>query len=674
MNIPTDQHEPIKEKIKGLFEHYRREYPNTKMILITPLSDGGDRIAAHAAMESGVMLAPVLPMKLDKYCETFVGYGSLSKEESIKEFREIINNETKVYSFLELPQKENEEISSYYRYISAYMIANSHIMIALWDGRRYSENFKGGTYDTVRMACEGVDDDLRSIIHPMSAAGCTKTLSPETYLNITEDCLIYHIQVERAIYNGEPKIKEFSDEECPHKHMHSRYIVPEMVSDDALGYATRKGRRFFGMRGSNGDDSGNVKKDEVIGRGSVYEDLPVYYHDIFSRINEMNKDLGLDENHMVTNGSIAFNLCYDHAEDNCWSKVYENLLGDNAIPKIKENGLMYDMGVRQMTTDKLALKFQKKAFNNIEKMIVLSIITATFFQFYILFGGASLIIALYVISLAVAMVFFLRHKKGKYFSKFIEYRLLAESMRVGFYWSLIGINDSTTSASYGYLKNDAEWARAVISAWESPILNDYGALSEHSGEIMDAVGSEWIGSQKNYHKKKKAVNNGKRKRNEMLLLWLKYLLFGASIAAFLLSAIPWGKDVIVVFDESAVHDLILTYPIEVTRLTMLRIGMVILNLVLMSVIIFNNKLLHGGKDSNIDAKYRMFDIAEKRIAIAESTQNFRKDLSDVKLHIYYELGVQAINETNDWAFEHIKKDVDAPDMSGIIIDGNITQK
>ncbi len=64
---------------------------------------------------------------------------------------------------------------------------------------------------------------------------------------------------------------------------------------------------------------------------------------------------------------------------------------------------------------------------------------------------------------------------------------------------------------------------------------------------------------------------------------------------------------------------------------------------------FDFSTVHGGTPEQIIAKARMFEIAKMRLDDAKV---------DVKASsiILYELGDQAINENNDWAFEHKTKD------------------
>ena len=646
-DIPNEQYAAVGEKVKELFAEYHEKYPNTKMILLTALAEGADRIAADAALRSNVTVMPVLPTSLEKYKETFTGRAFGSKEGSLADFERILSDPL-AYSPISLSEIDLNVSSEGYRYLSAYLIANSHVMIALWDGRKYTnaERSKGGTYDTVRMACNGVDDDLRHMTHPVAVAENKKTFSPETHLRVTEDCLIYHIQVSRLISDEDLKRKGCVDTRYPFEHLSSRYIVPEMM--------------IYELEDDEINEGGDTEKNDA----GVCRGLPEYYHKMFTRMNVMNDDIGYDPGYKLRNGSIAEDLC--RCRDSRGSdhpKIYDYIIGNEAA-EIRDNDLMYDMVMRQTAADRLASQYQKKSFKNIKISIVLSLIAATFLQFYILFGAAALLVMIYAAVLIVSQLFYRSHKDREVYSKFIEYRLIAESMRVGCYWGMAGVNESTTSEVFGYMKNDMSWAGAILTAWESYVLNDFDKLKEGREERMDIAGPMWVEGQKSYHKKKKEKNAKIGAKNDKKLFYLQYALVAGSVAAFVFSAVALGYEALAVIEEIAAIGLIMIGELEITPLNLAQIFLILVSLYMMLIVARSEKLMHGGKDIHMDAKFRMFDIAEKRLKIAERVYRHDKEMcADVKSHIYYELGVQCINEANDWAFEHMDKDADEPDLS-----------
>ena len=49
-DIPQEDVDKLKEKIKDIFNELKSKYPHTPFLLLTPLAEGADRIAAKAAI------------------------------------------------------------------------------------------------------------------------------------------------------------------------------------------------------------------------------------------------------------------------------------------------------------------------------------------------------------------------------------------------------------------------------------------------------------------------------------------------------------------------------------------------------------------------------------------------------------------------------------------------
>lgn len=661
-DIPSAQCALVEERIVELFEDFHKKYPDTELILISPLADGGDRIAARAALRSGVKIAPILPSTEEKYKKTFGDANDQnSVKESVEEFEKIIRDKEWVFSpcilFNENLTQRPEGAGSVYRALSAHMIANSHIMIALWDGREYAEkSVAGGTYDTVRMAYRGIDQEVMYMAQPIPASESTKKSSPYRYLDITEDCLIFHIKTDRELSEEEMKKKGAIEPKQLMPPGTTGYIVPEMVSIESEEYEREADKGAFFRKKAKTDS--NLERYKVMIGGQTIDasnDLPKYYHKIFLRMDEMNRDIAAQEKKNAAPTKMFGKKRSSEKERE--SKAYENMFGECTVDI--DAGVMREMMLRKETVDELAMAYQVSSFRDIKISIALGVITTLFLQLYILFGATSVIILLYLFSLSAAMLFFWMHKRSERYQKFIEYRLLAESMRVCCYWSLIGINESVTSSCYGYMKNDTMWARCVLSAWESWFLNDYLQTESLSDETKRKIGQEWINGQKSYHNRKKTNNVWKATAARKIGFFLKVSSILLSTTALLLVFASLGGTVLSSLGEIAAGDIIFISSLNITYLVAIQMIIIGLSLATLIVIGTEDKLIHGGTGGQIEAKYRMFDIAGRRLDIMEEVAK-PDEIDDVRLSVYYELGVQCINEVNDWAFEHKMKDINAP--------------
>lgn len=77
----------------------------------------------------------------------------------------------------------------------------------------------------------------------------------------------------------------------------------------------------------------------------------------------------------------------------------------------------------------------------------------------------------------------------------------------------------------------------------------------------------------------------------------------------------------------------------------------------MGYVIIKKDSIHGGTPHQIETKKKMLLIASKRLF---QISNLNEDVdTKVKqsIKVFYELGVQSIGETNDWAFEHKTKNL-----------------
>jgi len=657
MDIPKIQHESVEDKISELFKDYRSRYSDTDLMLMTALADGGDRMAARAAIKVGMKILPVFPYDEKIYRKSFGNRGdTTSNVISNGEFDDILNDD-RVYSPYTLshidPSAVQGGFGKAYRALAAYMIANSDILIALWDGREYEgKSVAGGTYDTVRMAYRGIDHEVRHMVQPMPESENTGGSSPSRHLDVTEDCLIYHIRTDREISDDDLKKKGAKEPEYPMPFGTVGYLVPEMVSDKSGTFETENTIKRLEKEKMIGSE--RKEHHVLIDRKKVelHDVMPIYYRNIFSRINEMNQDIEALERKKTQSSNIERKKLSEE------KRAYSGMFGECGA-ELEKEGVLKEMLLRTAAADELARIYQSSSFRSIKVSIALSVITALFLQLYILFGADSVVIFFYFISLFSATVLFWRHKKSRRYQKFIEYRMLAESMRVCCYWSVLGINESVTASCYGYMKNDTMWARCVLTAWESYFLNDYLKSDSLSDETRRKIGLVWIDGQKDYHGMKKMKNSSKMVIAGKIGRYLRISSILLSLGILLLVAASLGQTILKFVGKISIGDVLIMSSLAITQLVILQIVIIGLSIATLILTGVDDKLIHGGTGRQIEAKYRMFNIAGRRLQIMEDEAE-PEEIDGIRQGVYYELGVQCINEVNDWAFEHILKDMSAP--------------
>jgi hypothetical protein len=181
--------EVLAEAISGL----RAAFPDLSLLLLSPLAEGGDQLAAEVALSLGARLFVPLPMPLELYLQDF------TDTEAAMRLRWLLGQATSVeltladdIDALHTPGPWRDR-----QYLAAGLhVANHcHLMLALWDGSE--DGGTGGTSEIVRYYLGGplpgarrATDNLRQML-----AG-------------DDDSLVLHVPIRRRsspVANGEPE-------------------------------------------------------------------------------------------------------------------------------------------------------------------------------------------------------------------------------------------------------------------------------------------------------------------------------------------------------------------------------------------------------------------------------------------------------------------------------------
>ena len=125
------------------------ESSETRLLFVSCLAEGSDRIAAQVALRRGYRLAAVLPFSPDNYRYDFENEGSRN------EFDGLLNQASFV---VELPGRRTEKPLAYEK-AGLEMLKRADILIAVWDGKE--EAGRGGTKTVIDAA---IRDGLPVII------------------------------------------------------------------------------------------------------------------------------------------------------------------------------------------------------------------------------------------------------------------------------------------------------------------------------------------------------------------------------------------------------------------------------------------------------------------------------------------------------------------------------
>ncbi len=627
------------------------------IILLSALAEGSDRIVARWAMRNGIHVGPVLPVSMAAYEDTFTGTGygqgedgSTPAEMSKRDFRSILDDDM-VYSPVIISNGKRNRVRAFAE-LGAYMVSNSHILIGIWDGRRYDA--RGGTYDTIRMAYEGVDQDLVPSM-PSSSPVFGKFGTEHTqYLNAGEDTLIYWIETDRT--SGQ---KELGEKFCVKEDLdrspkrNCGYFFNESIQvfESGGGLFTKlkdhMDRSIHKEKRNAEEPTVPIRSGTVFnGISRLYRDVPLAFEITFDRMRAINLDI---DEHRRRFGD-------EHADKQCLYGEGTDVSGET----VSQTGCMDDMESRFIDIFEISEHFKRRNMVESRALLLLQSIVTVLFSLMILFSGAMVLNISYSVLYIGVTYYMWRHSKFRVHRKYVEYRAIAESVRVQFYWGIMGINDTVTMNCYGYLKNGMSWMRAVLKGYCSAFTNDYGrSLDVDLGERTAFVKKYWIDEKLHYIDKdeKDRITLANRTSAGVEVLEGISMLLAFILSVCTILYMEKLDDTWIFFDGKFVKEYVIFPDVNFNLGLMLKLMMILAAFVLSLFVSFRSRLFTDTPQQS-QAKHLMYTLALKKledIDTAKGTHETRNEIN--RLAILHEIGKQEIDQNNDWVFEFIGRDV-----------------
>ena len=393
--------EVVRGEIRKLAEHY----PYTPIELLSSLAAGADRIVAEVALEEGIPLTVILPMKSELYEEDFT-------PEEVTEYRELLARAANVFVAPEV-EDHAEGRDFLYRQAGIYVAAHSHALIALWDG---SEPKRGGCG-----TAEIVDIKLNGMI----SLNKTVSFSPEKGF-------VIHIPVRRAGVEPFPE----------------RTITPKYLGDEKT------------------------------------------FKRVLARTEEFNRETAGSLRQSPRKRSVG------HEKD---STVKEQKTGnDRAFERMASVGCAADFcSVRGAKRHRITVGLIA---------VMATLLTMSFLLYdeanmhYLIVGCGVMIVGIYVLNLLA--------RKRDFHRKYLDYRVLAEALRV-----------QTALIEAGFYAETYEmlsWAQKLETPWISRAL---AAICVYDPGSLKLTGStdNWINGQLAYHRRAVVRAKAKSKANDRIV-------------------------------------------------------------------------------------------------------------------------------------------------------------
>ena len=429
----------LRAQLGDALRRLRDDFPELPLVLVSPLAEGGDRLAAEVALELGARLVVPLPMPVDVYAEDFGAAESHAQFKHLLAQAEVIKLPSPAADVDEL-RKPGPLRDRQYLLAGLFVANHCHVLLALWDGR--DNGGVGGTAQVVRYYLGGplpgarrASDNLRQM------------------LSGDDDSLVLHLP------------------------------------------AWRESRRS--------DDKTNLEPAWVTSaeRRPLAQDMPREYRRIFERMQAFEQD------RLALAGTLSAAWPQDPAEG------------------------------ASRTVDAMAVHFQRRIGWSMRAIHGLAVLMGLAFLLYSdLRAPDSMLwvfLALFVVGLAIAGV---AHRHD-WHRKYIDYRALAEGLRVQAFWRRAGL---TMTGDPEFAHDNFLQKQDVELGWIRNVMRQVGMMPlpsiDDPRQAVDAVIDAWVGrpgqsGQLAYYERKAALRERHHLRTRALgqaCLWA-----GIGISLFL---------------------------------------------------------------------------------------------------------------------------------------------
>ncbi|HZL40076.1 MAG TPA: hypothetical protein VFC45_07325 [Pseudolabrys sp.] len=413
----------LEQEVDAIITRLRRDYlegdNETPLILLSALAEGADQIAARVALAQGVRLIAPLPMPLDEYRRDFEpglapgAAGDFEKNLSQAAAAPVVPF-TKDNS-LEAVRVNADKRAEQYRAVGLFIIQHCDVLIALWDGNE-NDLAAGGTAEIVAFKRHGI---------PLSISG-----SAHASLDGSEIGPVIHVVT--------PRRKTGS--------------AASDVSVRAWGLDLARHRRGDGIRrliGHAAEFSAHLVAKE---RRSAESSLsPANRHnaevwETFRLLVALTREFNNEAAALAVSANgpprTAQNIDYLFTDPDTG-----HLDGD-----AKQRGLTLAPHWCKLygIADTLAQNRQRQFKHDWQGLFVLGFFAFVLFALLIHFESAdTILLTAYTAFVAVIYVIFFRARVMRHQEQFLDYRALAEALRVAVYWSILGIDEQGPAASDG---------------------------------------------------------------------------------------------------------------------------------------------------------------------------------------------------------------------------------
>lgn len=408
-DISPEDEERLRDKLKERLGKLKSA--NHPLRAFSGLAEGADMLFAEAATELKIELIVVMPVEVDDFVRDFdkPAHPDRKSADLLKRF-ETLRGMAAAIHVVPIPsgvtaeqvKRYGPERDAQYTAVGAYIVRQSAILIALWDG--VATDKRGGTSDVVRFKRDGVPPQPGETEYfpappdggPVMPLGATRMDS---------------------MGGAEPHWHEVGYPEPGERH--------RIEFDKAL-------RR---LRDFNRDARATTQRHEAI---------------------------------------VATSLGYLLPPDVELEPAAQRLVEAYAA------------------TDATAMVLQKKAHWVLAEIVSAAIAMVVFFEFFEHVWPTEFWLLGYVVAFAVAYAIYLFELWRKTYPRFLDYRCLAEGLRVQIFWHLSGLDEAVADHYLHRQRGELRWIRDALRSFMIHL--------PAAPPRLELVRKRWVADQANYFK------------------------------------------------------------------------------------------------------------------------------------------------------------------------------
>jgi len=309
------------------------------------------------------------------------------------------------------------------------------------------------------------------------------------------------------------------------------------------------------------------------------------------------------------------------------------------------------LSVRQAyaITDALALHFQLHTRRTLAYLFIWIFVAAALFEVYKAFAeGFHALVWVYATATGAAWLWYYVVNKQDYRSKFLDYRALAEGLRVQFFWWLAGIREDVASHYLRKQRGELDWIRVaaananlVASMAEGkesrPQPPADGTAAEAVTHSLRNVLQDWVERQHDYYVRAALRDQRLSDRIDKIAGAFLAAAIGLTIAGALLLVVHLGI-------LGTAGDWMFAVPV---RSRLLELSITVLFVVAALLHNYAEKRALSPQAKQYERMSVMFEACRRRLPPLIDDSRFGE-----ARHMLRELGREALNENADWVLLH----------------------